>query len=499
MKKLLYLFIILSVLCGLLVNYSMARDSDTLIVVQSTEPKGFDPMCNSLQASLNVMKNIHDTLFYPQDNGTITSALAEKWETIDDLTYKITLRKGVTFHNGEPVNTDAVKFSYDRILDPETKSFFRNKFSIFNELIIIDPYTFIIKTEKPFAPGLFQLSFSLTLVPPKYIQEVGNDKFNMQPIGCGPYKFAKWVRGEEVVLERYENYYGPKPYYTKIIFKTVPETSARVAALLTGEADVVSNIPAHQRKKIKDSGKAYLTTHMGVMPYVGINTFEPPFNDVRVRQAVNHAVNRQLINKAIFDGKALLTSGSISPRVFGADPDIKPYAYNPGKAKELLSSAGYPDGFEARLAYPVATPQFDEQAQIIADHLSKIGINVKLEPFESAVMWKLYKEKKHQLYLYWWDDTPEPDRFTYTLFHSSVRGYYYKNDKVDLLLDKARTTLDREDRAKIYHEFDRLIYDDSPWIFLYVIPDVFGVSNKVNFKGRRDGYLRMMYAKPNNN
>lgn len=496
MKRLPFLFLFVSIVCGLLVNQAIAGDSETLIVVQATEPKGFDPMRNSLQASLNVMKNIHDTLFYPQDDASITPALAEKWETLDDSTYKITLRKGATFHNGEPVNTDAVRFSYNRILDPETKCFFKNKFSIFYELKIIDPYTFIIKTEKPFAPGLFQLSFSLTIVPPEYIQKVGNDKFNMQPIGCGPYKLVKWVRGEEVVLQRYENYYGPKPPYKKVIFKTIPEEASRVASLLTGAADVVSGIPVHQRKKIQESGKAYLTQHMGVMPYVGINTFERPFNDVRVRQAVNYAMNRELINKTIFNGKAILAPGCLSPRVFGANPEIKPYAYDPNKAKELLSAAGFPNGFEARLAYSVSTPQFSEQAQIIADNLSKAGIKIKLEPFESAVMWKRYKERKHQLYLYWWDDTPEPDRCTYTLFHSKVRGYYYKNPKVDLLLDKARSTLNREERAKIYHQFDRLIYDDCPWIFLYVIPDVFGVSNKVNYKGRRDGYLRMMYAKP---
>jgi len=473
-----------------------ARGTDTLVVVQEAEPVGLDLMQSSIQTTMSVCYNIHETLFHPQEDASVKPALAERWEKVDDLTWKIYLRKDAKFHNGEPVTAQAVKFSFDRIMNPDFKSPHRGKLSAFTKLEVIDDYTFTISTEKPYAPGLYILGYYLPIVPPKYVQEVGDTQYNMKPVGAGPYKLAKWVRGQEVVLERFEGYYGPKPAYKRVVFRGVPEEAARIAAVLTGEADVVSGIPVHQRKRILESGKAYLTNQMGVMPYLGLNTYKPPFDDVRVRQAMNYAINRELINKALFDGKAILCAGPISPRTFGADPTLKPYPYDPEKAKKLLAEAGYPDGFEARLAYPTYMSQIQEQAEAIAADLAKVGVRVKLEPFERSVMWQRYKQRKHQMYIYWWDDAPEPDRYMYALFHSKSRDYYYKNPKVDELLDKGRTILDRQERAKVYHQIDRLLYEDAPWVYLYVVPEVFAVANDVDYQGRRDGFLNMRWAKP---
>ncbi|MBC8464015.1 MAG: ABC transporter substrate-binding protein [Deltaproteobacteria bacterium] len=496
MKRLCLLILVSMAFFLIFAPPGLARDADTLIVVQESEPVGLDLMRSSLQNTMSVCYNIHDTLFHPQQDASVKPALAEKWEQIGDLAWKVTLRKGITFHNGEPLDTKAVKFSFDRVFDPEIKSPHKGKLSAFKEVKILDDLTFEIKTEKPFAPGLYMLAIYLPIVPPEYIKKVGNTKFNTDPVGCGPYQLSKWVRGESVILERYEKYYGPKPFYGKVVFKTIPEATSRVAALVTGEADVISGIAVHQRKKILSSGKAYLTSQMGVMPYLGINTYEKPFNDVRVRQALNYSIHRALINKALFNDKAILCKGPISPRTFGSDPSLKPYPYDPAKAKALLKEAGYPDGIQVRLAYPTYMSQIQEQAEAIGANLAEAGIQATLEPFERAVMWERYKGKKHQLYVYWWDDAPEPDRYMYSLFNSKSRDYYYKNEEVDALLDKGRTILDRAERAKVYNEIDRILYKDSPWAFLYVIPEVFGVSNAVFYEGDRDGFLNMRWAKP---
>jgi peptide/nickel transport system substrate-binding protein len=494
-----YLSILIGILlCLMIASPGFARDAKTLIVIQESEVVGLDLMRSSLQNTMSVCYNIHDTLFHPQEDASVKPALAEKWEQISDLAWRITLRKGIKFHNGEPVNAQAVKFSFNRIKSPEIKSPHKGKLSAFSEIVIIDDLTFEIKTTNPFAPGLYMLAIYLPIVPPDYIKEVGDTKFNTDPIGCGPYKLEKWLRGDSVILERFEGYYASKPYYEKVIFKTVPEASSRVAALITEEADVVSGIPVHKRKSIEESGKAYLTSQMGVMPYIGLNTYTPPFDDVRVRQAVNHAIDRELINKALFDGKAIICNGAISPRTFGSAPDLKPYAYDPEKAKALLTEAGHPNGIEVRLAYPTYMSQIQEQAEAIAANLAKAGIKVTLEPFERAVMWERYKGKKHQMYIYWWDDAPEPDRYMYSLFHSESRDYYYKNKSADMLLDLGRTILDRNERAKVYNKLDHVLYEDCPWAYLYVIPEVFGVSNKVAYKGDRDGFLNMYWAKPKN-
>lgn len=473
-----------------------AAGSDTLVVMQEAEPVGLDLMQSSIQTTMNVCYNIHDTLFHPQEDASVTPALAEKWEKVDDLTWKIMLRKDAVFHNGEPVDAAAVKFSFDRINKEELKSPNKGKLSAFTELNVIDDHTITIKTAEPYAPGLYMLGYYLPIVPPKYIQEVGDEKYNTDPVGSGPYKLAKWVRGEEIVLERFDDYYGPKPAYKTVIFKANPEEASRIAALMTGEVQVVSGIPVHQRKKILDSGKAYLTDQMGVMPYMGINTYEPPFDDVRARQAVNYAIDKELISKALFDGKAIICAGPISPRTFGHDPNLKPYPYDPAKAKSLLKEAGHPDGLDVRLAYPTYMSQIQEQAEAIAANMSKAGFRVTLEPFERAVMWERYKGKQHQLYIYWWDDAPEPDRYMYSLFNSKARDYYYKNEAVDALLDKGRTIMDRAARAKVYAEIDDILYKDCPWAYLYVVPEVFAVANGVDYQGRRDGFLDMRYAKP---
>ncbi len=496
MKRIGWSFLAAVLVSVFLVNPVFAKDPGTLVVIQEAEPVGLDLMQSSIQTTMSVCYNIHDTLFHPQEDATVKPALAEKWEKVDDRTWKITLRQGATFHNGEPVNAEAVKFSFDRVFKEELNCPHKGKLSAFTELKVLDERTFTISTEEPYAPGLYILGYYLPIVPPKYVQEVGDTEYNVKPVGCGPYKLAEWVRGQEVILERFEAYYGEKPQYEKVIFRGVPEEASRIASLLTGEADVISGVAVHQRKKIIDSGKAYLTPQMGVMPYLGLNTYEPPFNDVRVRRAVNHAVNRELINKALFNGEAILCAGPISPRTFGANPDLKPYPYDPEKAKKLLADAGYPEGFEARLAYPTYMSQIQEQAEAIAADLGKVGVRVTLEPYERAVMWEKYKGRQHQMFIYWWDDAPEPDRYVYSLFHSKSRDYYYKNEAIDRLLDKGRTIMDREERAKVYHEIDRILYEDCPWVYLYVVPEVFGVANDVDYEGRRDGFLNMRYAKP---
>ncbi len=478
---------------GMTISPAYARDA--LVVIQEAEPLGLDLMRSSIQTTMNVCYNIHDTLFHPQEDASIKPRLASKWEKMDDLTWKIFLRRDATFHNGEPVNAQAVKFSFDRSFDPEIKNPHKGKLSAFKAVDIIDDYTLTISTKEPYAPGLYMLAYYLPIVPPGHIKKTGDDKYNVNPVGCGPYKLKKWVRGEYIELTVYDKYYGPKPEFKSVIFKAIPEEASRAAALLTGEADVISGIPVHQRKKIASSGKAYLTNQMGVMPYLGLNTYEPPFDKQGVRQAVNYAVNRELINKALFNSEAIISVGAISPRTFGHSTELKPYPYDRAKAKELLAKAGYPDGFETRLAYPTYMAQIQEQAEVIAADLAKVGVKVKLEPYERSVMWQRYKAKKHQMYIYWWDDAPEPDRYMYSLFHSESRDYYYKNTDADKLLDEGRTVMDRDKRAVVYHKLDKLLYKDAPWVYLYVIPEVFGVSNKVQYQGKRDGFLDMRSAK----
>jgi len=325
MKRIATVILGLALAAALAVAPAAARDKDTLVVVQEAEPVGLDIMQSSIQTTMSVAYNIHDTILKPTEEATVKPGMVEKWEKIDDLTWKFTLVKGATFHNGEPITSAAVKFSFDRLMSDALKSPHKGKLTIFKGVEVIDDLNFKMSTSQPYAPGLYMLAQYLFVVPPAYVQKVGDAEYNLNPVGSGPYKLEKWNKGQDIVMTAYDAYYGPKPAYKKLIFKGVPEEASRIASLLTGEADVISGVPVHQRKKVVDSGKAYLTDQMGSMNYLGLNTYEKPFSDVRVRQAVNMAVNRPLINKALFNDKAILCAGPISPRTFGADPALKPY------------------------------------------------------------------------------------------------------------------------------------------------------------------------------
>lgn len=473
-----------------------ANDADTLVVVQSGEPVGLDTMKNNLQHSMNVSLNIQDRLFDPQEDGSVAPGLAERWEFVDDTTLRVTLKDGLVFHNGEPVNAEAVKYSFERLVDPDLKSPHAGRMEQIDSVSVVDPLTVEFKTKKPFAPILHLMSYYLPIVPPKATAAAGPDEFNRNPVGAGPYMVESWERGGDIVLKAFDGYWGGKPPFEKVVFKTIPEESARVAALLTGEADIVEGVSVRSQKNISESGKGTLTDSMGVMPYVGLNTYEPPFDDVRVRQALNYGVNRGLIKAALFNDRGMLAEGAISPRTFGADTSLEPYPHDPEKAKALLAEAGYPDGFTTTLSYPTNMTQIQEQAQAIASDLAKIGVKAELQPLDRAVMWEKYKNREHDMYIYWWDDNPEPDRYMYSLFHSNSRDYYYKNAETDALLDKGRSTLDRAEREKVYQEIDRKLYEEAPWVYLYIIPETYAVANDVDYEGRRDGFLFVRFAKP---
>lgn len=478
-------------------SVSALAEAKTLVVVQSGEPVGLDAMQNNLQHSLNVAFNIQDRLFDPLEDGGVAPGLAESWDFPNDTTLVVRLKPGLTFHNGEPVNAESVRFSFERLMDPDLASPHAGRMSQIESVKVVDDLTVEFLTKAPFAPILHLMSYYLPIVPPVATAAAEKDAFNRMPIGAGPYKFESWERGGDVVLAAFDGYWGGAPEYEKVIFRTIPEESARVAAFVTGEADIIEGVSVRSQQTIEKSGKGTLTDSMGVMPYVGLNTLEGPFTDQRVRQAVNYGVNRALIKKALFNDRGLLAAGPISPRTFGANLDLEPYAYDVEKAKALLAEAGYPDGFETTLAYPTNMTQIQEQAQAIAADLELIGVRAKLEPLDRSVMWEKYKGREHEMYIYWWDDNPEPDRYVYSLFHSNSRDYYYKNPETDAALDNGRSTIDRDKRAVIYSEIDRAMYEEAPWLYLYIIPETYAVSPKVDFVGRRDGFLFVRFAQPN--
>ncbi len=457
-----------------------------LVISQTADTVTLDPMMQSDSNSSVITFNIYDQLirfnnakFEPEPR------LATAWKQVDPVTYRFTLRKGVTFHNGEPFNARAVKFSFDRAVDPNLKTLVGNRIAFVKEVKVVDDYTIDMVAKEPTATLLYMISNYLHIVPPDTLKQMGAVNFGREGIGTGPYRVVKWTKDQELVLEANPKYWGGALPVQRAIFRPIPEDSARVAALLTGESDIITALPPDRWKEIQENKDTRVTSRAGVMLYMGLDTFHPPFNDVRVRRALNHAVDVDTIIKKILLGTAYRLNGPLFKTNLGYDKSIPPYSYDPALAKKLLAEAGYPNGFETTLSTlpsQEGASNMMEVAQTIAYQLGQIGVKVSIDPLEPATLYARYSGRQFKMYFYVWQEMQEPDRHLYTLFDSHVRGFYYKNPEVDKLIEQARTTFNLEERRKLYESLHRLLYEDAPWVFLYDQMVGYGVRRDVKWE-----------------
>jgi len=466
----------------------------TVVIAQTRDVTGLDYALVSQTEVQNISNNIFDTLVRLDDNGNYEPNVAESWENPDDNTWVFHLREGIKFTNGEPLDAFAVKYSLERIMDPEVKSPQASRLSLVEEVQAPDAKTVIIKTKEPYA-ALLNIMTLMFIVPPKAVEEMGNEKFSQSPIGSGPFMFEEFVPGEKVVLKANKDYWKGAPKIDKLIFRPISEASTRIASLKTGEVDIIMAIPPNNLKELQSDPNIKTTAKTGVMLYMGLDTFNPPLDNVKVRQAINYALDVESITENILLGTAKPMAGPVFDVTKGFDPTIKPYPYDVEKAKQLLKEAGYENGFKLRLATPPqgveGTTNTLEVAQAIAAQLKEVGIEVELEITDPATQFERYKNREFQSYLFTWDTQVEPDRYLYSLFDSDARGYYYKNPEVDKLLRKGRATMDQNEREKIYKELHRMLYEDAPWGFLYVQEAYYGYRSNVKFEAPVDG---MIYA-----
>jgi peptide/nickel transport system substrate-binding protein len=410
--------------------------------------------------------------------------LATSWETVNDTTWIFHLRKGVKFHNGEEFNAEAVKFSIDRVLNPATKARWRSNFTFIDRVDIVDPFTVKIITKTPAPLLITNLGFGMLIVPPEYFKEKGDDYIATHPIGTGPFKFVRWVKDDEVVFEANENYWAGSPKIKTVVFKPIPEDSTRVAALLGGDVDIVKKVPIHLIPMVNKSKVAKviaLPSAQGIC--CPIDTLKKgPLQDKRVRQAINYAVDKESIIKHILEGYTTPLGTPLSPAIFGYDPSIKPYPYDPEKAKALLKEAGYGNGFTMVYSTPSGRYEKDKEfAEAIAGQLAKVGINVKVQVYE----WGQYIQK-------WFAGTLD-DMYTITQAHTLDASPIYRrilhsgsqplvkwsNKQFDKLLEEAERTMDPKKREDLYRQASRIVHDEAPALFLFSGVDTYGVSHRV--------------------
>lgn len=473
---------------------AVAAPKDTVVIAQGVDPGTLDPHNHQETPAFNVCLNIFDTLLIRDDNLKIQPLLAASYRLVNDTTWEFQLRKGVMFHNGEDFNAASVKFTLERMADPKNKlkqTYFQG---VIDRVDIVDNYTVRVITRKPYPYLDAQLAHIGHMLPPKYAQEKDAAYLATHPVGTGAYRFVKWVKDDQLLLEANESYWRGKPRIPKAVFRPIPEATTRVAGLQTQELDVIVNIPPHLSRLMDWKGRSYVSRvpSSRVIFVAFDNTKGGPVADKRVRRAIAHGINLDNIIKRVLDGNALRLGVPLTQYHFGFDPAIKPIPYSPEKAKTLLVEAGYEKGFDFVLHAPTGRYLNDKEvAEAVVGDLLKIGINAKANINEFGThMNMLYAHKGAPAHLLGWGGaTFDADGTFFPLLRTQQVLSHFSNEPLDRLIDQGRSIMDRAKRQKIYSQSCKVFEEEVPWAFAYQQMDIYGVSERVNWKSRGDEKL----------
>lgn len=460
--------------------------SATLTYAVGTDAQTLDPQFVTDIPSAVAVMQIHETLVARDENMNFIPGLATEWSVAEDgCTWTFKLRQGVKFHDGADFNAEAVKYNFDRILDPATGSPRRSVASMIKEVKVVGPYEVQIITNDPYGPMLAQISsYNLAIISPKSGAELGKG-YAQKPAGTGPFKLKSWTPGQSLVLERFDGYWGDKPKVREIEFKVVPEDGTRTMLLKTGGADVVAGVPAFELENLKKDPNVNLIMKPGFRTiYVGMNCSKEPFDDPRVRQAVNYAIDREAIVNYVLRGAATVGVGPESPAIPGAAKNLVPYTYNPEKAKQLLKEAGYPNGFKTVFHTPSGRYPMDQQvAEAVVGQLKEVGIDAELQILDwGAYQAMLDKAEESRLFLLGKGSPSGDPDMTLTLSfgtNEKMNSAKYSNPEVDELIKQQRVCVDPVERQQILQTIQEKIHADAPWAVLYYEQILIGTRSNV--------------------
>ncbi len=485
----------------------------TIVVALPEAPVSLDPADHRSRPSETVIRNMFDGLITRDTRSGVHMQLAESMDWTDDQTLKIKLREDVKFHDGSPMTADDVVFTFDRIIKenqieyPEAHSSPRK--GLIAPLESIEKtgdYTVVMHFNAPWPPAM-QLLVHQQIVPKAYIEKVGTQGFVEHPIGTGPFKFVSASDGlEEIVMERFEEYYGGSPDLApvgpacvdRVIFRAIPEASTRAAALLAGEVQIIQSIPSDLISRLKQDDNVAVKTAPGTQPkWVELNVNKPPFDDVKVRQALNYALDKNLIIQEIYDGRAVELPGPLSPFNNFVNKSLQPYPYNLEKAQQLLEEAGWTDtngdGIVDKdgqaLSFTIDTlEEHRGLAEAVANLFQEAGIDASVRFWEYSVVQPMLLAGERQAYLDDWGDSAfDPVGHFEAKWHGYVQGQSYgrgnfsgyNNERVNELIKMGETTVDAAERQKIYDEAQQLVYDEAPAVFLILPEEVEASSMKI--------------------
>ena len=467
--------------------------ADTLVWGRGGDSVSLDPANVTDGESLKVTHQIFDTLVEFKEGSTeVEPWLAADWEVSDDgKVWTFQLRQGVTFHDGTPFNAEAVVFNFERWMNTdnphrhegENFEYYAYMFGGFDEQSIIakveavDEYTVRFTLREPLASFLQNLAMPcFATARPEAIKKYGAD-FGRHPVGTGPYRFVEWIPDQQITLEAYDQWWGePKPKVRHIVYRAIKDNSARLAELMAGTIDVMEDPNPADLATVDTSQFEILYREANNVGYLALNNDKEPFDDVRVRRAIAHAINKQEIVEAFWGELGQVAKNPLPPAMRGYNDAIQDYAYDPEKAKQLLAEAGYPEGFETELwTMPVPRPYMPEPqkiAEAIQQDLAAVGIRAEIVTHE----WDVYLEKtgngEHPMALLGWiGDNGDPDNFLYVLLdkdNAKTPGAgnisFYRSEEVHRLLIRAQRTPEQSVREQLYKEAQEIIHRDVPMI-----------------------------------
>lgn len=435
---------------------------DTLIWAQGADVTSMDPHQGKETPAVEVTQQIFDTLFVVnQETNEVEGQICESWEQTSDTSYTFKIREGIKFHDGEELTAEDVKFSLDRAANSSSVSYVADFMDV---VTVVDDYTVEVTLDAPYAPALRNLSVPFTAIVPKHIVETDEENWLLNPVGSGPYKFVEWKQGDSVKLEAFEDYYAGAPATKNLVMKVIPEAAQRTIALETGEIDIAYDILVNDIEKVAENEDLTLFDAPSLTCYyISMNMNAAPFDNKLVRQAINYAIDRELLVETIACGSGQAADAIVAPAVFGyADPGD--YEYNPEKARELLAEAGYADGFDTTLWVNDNQTRV-EACQAIQFMLMDVGINCEIEIMEFGTFIEQTSAGEHDMaYFGWVTSTKDADYTYYSLEHSSQQGApgnrtFVNDETVDALVEKGRTTTDEEERLAAYTELTEYLFD----------------------------------------
>jgi peptide/nickel transport system substrate-binding protein len=471
-----------------------------ITIAQPAEATTMDPGRSTQVLTVNYFYNLYDTLTRWDTSLKLVPGLATSWKSVSETAWEFSLRPNVKFHDGAPLTAEDVKASIERTLVPG-RTIVQSGFATIEAVEIVNPATVRVVTKKPDPLVPVRMAqMGAQILPARFTTEAGAKDLAKKPIGTGAYRFVEWVKDERLVMEANRDWWGwegKAPAIDRVIWKPIPEDFPRIVALDKGEVDIITNVPPDQIKAI-ENGRLTRVVSTPATRFVALtmNASQPPLSDKRVRQALHYALDVNALIKNLFGGQGKPFSGGLADTDFGYNAALKPYPYDPARARQLLAEAGFGSGLDVTIHSGTGTMVNDKHlVEAIADMWSKVGVRAKVQMMEMGARQRMLNDRQvppgGMLLVNPQSTLLDADGSLWRIWHpTGLNNKYWSanqpGQRFHDLMEQARYTLDAGKRKQLYTDATQIVHDEKPWLELFQEVIVYGTTKRVSFRPRSD-------------